>query len=185
MVAMLQCCGEHGYRRTSVQKVVDRSGSSRSRFYSHFENKTQCFAEAYCAHAEALCERLLRAGEASSWRLGLERALLEAGRFIEADFLLARGLLLEVHVAGEPVLNKRQQLLDRLAGALDRVRLRVPRSAPPPPSLTATFLINTFDAALARALMRNRVESFAAESVPALVALSEHIYLDQNAGASG
>ncbi|HXV06069.1 MAG TPA: TetR/AcrR family transcriptional regulator, partial [Solirubrobacterales bacterium] len=103
MEAMLETCGALGYRETSVQDVLDRYGGYRAQFYRHFANKAECYWAAHAAHLDRLCDELLRAAAAEpTWRHGLRAALRELTRFIGKRPELARGLLVEVHVAGGP-----------------------------------------------------------------------------------
>ena len=117
---MLAACGEKGYRRVAVQDVIDRYGGNRVQFYRHFASKADCYAAAYETEAERLSERILEAaGAASDWRLGLRAGLDELAGFAERRPLLARGLLVEVHVAGGPALARRARAAERFARAID------------------------------------------------------------------
>jgi AcrR family transcriptional regulator len=103
MEAMLHVAGEVGYQAASVQKVIDRYEGSRAQFYRHFINLTACYQAAYATESERLCETILRAGRNhDNWRSGLEAALETLASFAAGRPERARGLLLEVHVAGGP-----------------------------------------------------------------------------------
>jgi AcrR family transcriptional regulator len=107
---MLAVCGEKGYRRVAVQDVIDRYGGNRVQFYRQFASKADCYAAAYEHEAGRLVERIFAASRAEPvWRLGLRAGLAELACFAAADPSLARGLLVEVHVAGGPALKRRTE----------------------------------------------------------------------------
>ena len=47
LAAMLRATAQLGYRELSVQDVLERAGVSRPTFYEHFENKEDCFLNAF------------------------------------------------------------------------------------------------------------------------------------------
>jgi AcrR family transcriptional regulator len=182
-VAMLEACGEKGFRAVAVQNVIDRYGGNRVQFYRHFASKADCYAAAYDAQIEKLCERLLDAARAApGWRPGLRAALLELARFLAEQPLLARGLLVEVHVAGEPALSKRAEVADRLVAAIDAARGEKKCSLPDPPPLTARFMLGAIESAATSALARGEAAGFAA-SVPDLAHLVVAAYFGEDAAA--
>jgi len=171
MKAMLNVVGEVGYRAISVQKVLDHYGGSRTQFYSHFINAAACYQAAYATESERLCETLLGAGrDHDSWLVGLEAALEELGRFATKQPDLARGLLLEVHVAGGPALLRRKEVFERLSRAIDSAR-RETMSRHSPPPLTAMFIVQVIDAAMADSLLRGSPEEFPAAELAELIAV--------------
>jgi AcrR family transcriptional regulator len=179
MEATLVASGEKGYRYVTVQDVIDRYGGHRSQFYSHFPSKASCYAAAY-EHEIVRRYAELHAEVRGSASLpeALAAILDGIGRFVVRQPMLARGLLLEVHVAGGPALLKRGEILGRLAEAMDAGRLEQRPSLPP---LTATFLVSVIEAALLRALTRREPQEFAA-TAPELVRLVSDAYLgDANA----
>src|SRR3954451_23499013 len=69
---MLLVSGERGYEQISVQDVIERASTSRATFYKHFEDKEDCFAQAYHEAAEWLYTRLSSLAQRQpSWREGL------------------------------------------------------------------------------------------------------------------
>jgi AcrR family transcriptional regulator len=174
MKAMLTLSGEKGYRRVSVQDVIDRYGGYRSQFYRHFSSKADCYAAAYETGAERLCARILGAAKAAEdWTRRLRIALDELARFVVERPLVARGLLVEVRVAGGPALEKRNELSNRLARALDTVRRDSSALVPPP--ITAPFLISAIEAAAISALTAKEPGRFA-DAVPELQEIATSAY---------
>src|SRR5689334_9384394 len=57
--AMLETCGEKGYRRVAVQDVIDRQGGNRVQFYRHFSSKADCYAAAHGEEIDRLQARVL------------------------------------------------------------------------------------------------------------------------------
>ncbi len=184
MDAMLETCGRRGYRRASVQDVIDRYGGNRVQFYRHFGSKADCYAEAYEVGIEGLRDRLLGAAAAESgWRLGLRAALGELAGFLEQSPLAARGLLIEVHVAGGAALaKKRAEVHDRLTRALDGARAEGEPGHPAPPPVTARFMLGAIESSATAALAAGRPEAFAA-AVPELAHMVIAAYLGEEAAA--
>ncbi len=162
MGAMLEASGELGYRKVSVQDVLKRYGGYRVQFYREFGSKAECYAAAYEAEAERLCGAML-GGAASelSWREGLRAALGELAHFACERPLSARGLLIEIHVAGGPALAKREEVLERLTRAIDSAR-RETGSRHSSPPMTALFMVSAIEASVCMALERGEPQNFAA-----------------------
>jgi AcrR family transcriptional regulator len=170
MGAMLQACGEHGYRDVTVQRVLDRYGGNRAQFYGEFANLEACYLAAYETEAGRLCTALLRAGAAApSWREGLRAALEALAAYAREQPLPARALLVDVHCAGAAAQDKRKQMLERLSRALDRAR-RENRSRHSPPPSTSLFMVSAIETALVAALSSGEPRRFQAV-VPELTEL--------------
>ena len=143
--AMLLTVGARGYERASVQEVLDRTGVSRQRFNRRFAGKEACFAEACEAAADRLCRDLLETGRAApSWREGFRAALAELLRTVAEQPLLAKALLIEVRAARGEALAKHQQIVERLAAAVDRARGE-PGASPAATPLTAQFVVGAIE----------------------------------------
>lgn len=167
MDATLAACGEIGYRAVTVDDVTERYGGSRAQFYSHFASLKECYAAAYETEAERLCTEILRAGGAEpSWRDGLHTALATTAAFVRERPLIARALLIDVHLAGEPAGELRKEMFERLSRAIDSAR-RETESRHSPPPLTALFMVSAIEAAVVAALTRGDPDGFA-ESAPEL-----------------
>lgn len=182
MGATLEACGARGYREATVQDVIDRYGGHRQQFYKHFASKAESYAAAYEFEIERLYASLRDlAAAAESWQRGLVAVLDGLAEFIHARPMLARGLLVEVHVAGGPALLKRLEVFERLTRAVDGAR-RETGSRHSPPPVTATFMVGAIEAAVTSALTRNRPGDFA-EAVPELAEMVLAAYFgDEIAG---
>jgi AcrR family transcriptional regulator len=146
---MLLTVGARGYEAATVQEVADRSGIGVDRFHRRFGSKEECFAQAYEAAAERLCEDLLEAGrEAADWRLGFRAALAELLRFVAEQPLLAKALLIEVRAARGAAWIKHQQIVERLVAAIDSARGQ-PGALPSTSQMTAGFMIGAIEESVA------------------------------------
>jgi AcrR family transcriptional regulator len=118
--AMLELSGVGGFRGVSLDLLLARSGADAEQFDSWFTDLEDCFAAAYRTEAEALCEAMLGASErAGDWRAGVEAGLAVVLRLTVARPALARALVREVHVVGGDSLAKHEEVLERLAAAMD------------------------------------------------------------------
>jgi len=178
--AMLVTCGEKGYRRVAVQDVIESYGGNRVQFYRHFSSKADCYAGAHEDEIERLQARILAAASAESgWRQALRAGLDEIGRYAEERPLLARGLLVEVHVAGGPALRRQAEVRDRLVAAIDAAR-REPGPRPSPPPITAQFMAGAVESTLTAALAAGEPAAFTA-AVPELTHMIVSTYLGEDA----
>ncbi len=165
--ATLVSAGELGFRGLIVAEVLKRYGGYRLQFYRHFANVGEAYEAAYGRHVERLELGVLKAGSsANSWRAGLRAALEELARFANEAPALANGLLVQIHLAGEPALEQRKEVLERLSHAIDSAR-RETRSRHSPPPLTAPLMVSAIEAAVARALTKGEPERFT-EAIPEL-----------------
>lgn len=146
--AMLLTAGERGYAAATLQEVAERAGISYDRLHRRFGGKEKCFARAYEAAAERLCDALLEAGHgARSWREGFRASLAELLRFVAEQPLLAKALLVEVKAARGQAWVKHQQIAERLTGALDSAR-REPGARPSATAMTAGFMVGAIEESL-------------------------------------
>jgi AcrR family transcriptional regulator len=178
--AMLATCGDKGYRRVAVQDVIDRYEGNRVQFYRHFASKADCYEAAYEHGVERLVERIFEAAKAAAgWRLGLRAGLGELACFAEESPLVARGLLVEVHVAGGPALLKRSEVCERLAHAIDGARREAGAGSSPPP-ITAQFMVGAIESTVVGALAAREPQAFTA-AVPELAHMVVSTYLGEEA----
>lgn len=164
METMLEACGEKGYRNVSVQDLIDRYGGSRHQFYAHFPNKEECYAAAYEVEVErryAALMAILAAEE--SWSQGLLEGLRRTAAFLDERPALARGLFVEVHVAGGRALRKRAEMVARLTQTLDQARSERDDLDIAPPPMTAAFMLGSIRCFVTGALARGAPQEFAAE----------------------
>lgn len=173
---LLLACGRRGYRNVTVAEVLELYGGNRSQFYRHFPGKAECYAAAYRNEIERLVVTLMDTAAArSSWRECLGAALKELAQFAVRQADLARGLLVEVHTAAGPALDKREEIFQRLSRAIDSARNEF-RSHHPPPPITPGFMLNAIEAAVCEALEKGEPQRFA-EAVPEMTQMIASAYL--------
>ncbi len=178
--AMLVASGELGYEQVAVRHVIEQAKTSRATFYKHFEDREDCFAQAYGDTAEWLFRRLIGAARRQpSWREGVRAGLAELLEFCANQPAIAKALLVEVHAAGERPLAQRRELMERFSHALDSARREIPsRQAPPP--VTSDFIVGAIDTLLAAKLMDGDAER-APEMLPGLLHFVVMQYLGETA----
>lgn len=166
--AILIVSGERGYEKVVVQDVIEAGRASRATFYKHFEDKDDCFVQAYHDAAEWIYRRLTGiAKRQPTWREGLRASLAELLEFCASQPALARALLVEVHAAGGAALAEHELLMERLSRAIDGARREInSRQAPPP--VTASFMVGAIETLVRAKLMSDEPEA-APEMLPGLL----------------
>ncbi|HSR94991.1 MAG TPA: TetR/AcrR family transcriptional regulator [Solirubrobacterales bacterium] len=99
--AMVRVVGRKGYKATSVADVIAEADVSRTTFYKHFEDKHECFLEAYDLVVERVLDAVIANCDGSQpWlermRVGLETVV----ELFALDPELARTAIVEVAAAG-------------------------------------------------------------------------------------
>ncbi len=133
VAAMLDVALELGAASASVADVVARSGVSRRTFYEIFTDREDCFLAAFEDALERLAAVALPAyrGEASGadvarpvreWHERIRMVLTEILCFLEENPGAGRLLFVESLAAGPRVLERRNMVLARLAGAVEEGR---------------------------------------------------------------
>jgi AcrR family transcriptional regulator len=166
MEAMLEACGERGYRNVTVQDVIDRYGGSRHEFYAHFPNKVECYADAYEFEIELRYETLMEIlATEDTWAKGLLQALRQTAALLHEQPALARGLFVEVHVAGGRARRKRAEMITRLTQTLDQARggHTDTDTDNARPSVTAAFMLGSIRCFVTGAIVRGAPQDFATE----------------------
>jgi AcrR family transcriptional regulator/DNA-binding MarR family transcriptional regulator len=114
---------EVGYEQTSVQRVTDRARVSRRTFYELFENREECLVALLDEAVERVERELLAAGlDGLSWRERVRGGLWVILSFLEREPVLARICVVQALHGGPRVLERREEILARLAGVLDEGR---------------------------------------------------------------
>lgn len=179
--AALELAGEQGYAALSVQKILDRSGISRSTFYATFADKAECFLAAYGEAATELERTLLDpCREAPDWLTGLVGSLAALAGLLADRPTWAASVLAEVQVAGGAAGAVRKEVFERLSCAIDSAR-RETRSRHSPPPTTASFILAGIESAALRSL-RGLGPDFAV-AAPDLVYIAAVPYLGAEAAA--
>jgi AcrR family transcriptional regulator len=127
---------EHGYPKTSVERIIAAAGVSRYAFYGQFPDKETCLLAAYDRGLawleQELTAALLGAGDwAEQVRIATARALA----LLAADLGVARLLATEILCIGPAGPARRRALVDRLIPLLRRGRAEAPGSAAATPRL--------------------------------------------------
>ena len=152
MEGVLLAAGELGYRETSVRSILERSGGHRVQFYKDFAGKEDCFAQAYATWIERLCVSLLEAAAtAPGWEGGVRAAIARLFELVVARPAIARALLVEVQIAGEPALARHEAAVQRLAATVDGARAEID-PAEAPPEATGVFVVGGIESCAAEAL---------------------------------
>jgi AcrR family transcriptional regulator len=114
--AVIEAVAEKGYAETTVADVVARAGVSRRTFYEQFEDKLDCFLEAYVWRAEFVRESVaerVRATASDDWRVRLRAGLAAYLEALAARPASARVLNVDVLGAGPRALEVRERVLAR------------------------------------------------------------------------
>lgn len=130
---MLEVVGANGYDATSVRAVLDHTGLYRQAFYDNFADKHECYLAAFDMELERL-EALLAAAAAGerSWLGRLGAGLIALLDFLDAEPDVGRALVVEVHAAGPPGLERRAEAMGRAVEFVDRAREEASIESPPP-----------------------------------------------------
>ncbi len=158
LAAAIETVGDVGYSRMTVAQVIGRARVSRKTFYDVFSDSEDCFMAAFdesIEQARGPVEQAYR-GE-SCWRDGVRAALARILLLMDDEPVIARLCLVEALGAGDRVLEHRAQLLDELAGVIDRGRDAAPSNREPP-VLTAEGVVGAVFAVLHARLLEDGPE---------------------------
>jgi len=112
--AIASVVSQRGYAAATIADVVKAAGVSRRTFYEHFDDKEDCFVEAYrtgCENGIAQIDAALRALDDPDWRTRLRVSLETYAALLTAEPHFARVLLIEVLGAGARALAMRERIL--------------------------------------------------------------------------
>jgi AcrR family transcriptional regulator len=99
--AMVQVVGRKGYKATSVADVIEEAGVSRTTFYKHFEDKHECFLDAYDLVVERVLDAVIANCDAEQpWLERMRVGLTTVVELFALDPELARTAIVEVAAAG-------------------------------------------------------------------------------------
>jgi AcrR family transcriptional regulator len=140
---MLRVAAAKGYEATTVDDVIEVAGVSRESFEEMFEDKTECFLEAYEAVFDVLIAHVSSAFEAAAGEPWPERIAAGLGALVEllsAESDIARMSMVEVTAAGEDARARYRGALARFTPFLEEGREYSKQSEELPPD-TARFAI--------------------------------------------
>jgi AcrR family transcriptional regulator len=130
---MARAVAERGYAAATIGDVTAGAHISRRTFYEQFDDKEDCFVEAYrigCENGIAQIDDALRRLEAPDWRTRLAVSLETYLAILAAEPHFARVLLIEVLAAGPRALAMREQILavyvEHYRGLHERARAEDP-----------------------------------------------------------
>ena len=143
LAAMAQAATAQGAANATVADVVTRAGVSRRTFYEIFADYEDCLLATLEDAVARAGARVLPAYELErgGWRKRIRAGLLALLVFLEEQPSIARLLIVEWLAAGPRALDRRQQLLSRLAGAVDEGRSARPDGNPTLPELNAEGIV--------------------------------------------
>jgi AcrR family transcriptional regulator len=137
---MMDVAWELGYAQVTVADVIRRARVSRKTFYSLFEDRDDCIAAAFeHAVAEGRAIALDAYARESTWCDGIRAALAALLASMDQKPEFAVLFLVEVYAAGEPIMQRRAEVLAELARVIDRARAL--DGSRQPPSLTAEGVV--------------------------------------------
>jgi AcrR family transcriptional regulator/DNA-binding MarR family transcriptional regulator len=141
LAAAVDAVEDVGYARMTVAQVIGRARVSRKTFYDVFADREDCFLAAF---EQALEQAATIAREAyeqeTAWREGVRSALARLLVLMDEEPGLAKLCIVEALAAGERVLERRAEVLDRLAGVIDEGRT-LTSTTREPPEVTAEGVI--------------------------------------------
>ncbi len=157
---------ELGWSGASVAHITSRARVSRRTFYDLFENREDCLLailEDVVGRVEGELAALRLDG--LPWRERVRAGLWTVLCFLDREPLLARACVAQALQGGPRVLERREEILARLAVVLDEGRLEHARGLECPP-LTAEGLVGAVFSIVHARLVRDR----ARESLGGLLA---------------
>jgi AcrR family transcriptional regulator len=123
LAAMFDVASEVGAANVSVAHVVERSGVSRRTFYETFTDREDCFLAAFEDALAFAAQRVLPAyGSERRWRDRIRVGVIGLLSFLDEEPVIGRLLIVESLTGGPRTLERRTEVLARLAAAVDEGR---------------------------------------------------------------
>jgi len=111
---MLDAVGAEGYAQASVRVVLERAGVYRQAFYDQFDDKLDCYLQAYDAGVGEIEGAVSEAATGTSnWRDELRAGLGAVLTYFDTQPDVGRALLVEVHAAGRAATARRDAVVRR------------------------------------------------------------------------
>jgi AcrR family transcriptional regulator len=140
---MVRVAAAKGYEATTVTDVIEVAGVSRATFHEMFDDKEDCFLEAYDAVIDVLVAHVTSAYEAAAgepWPDRMTAALRALVELLAAESDIARMAMVEITTAGEDARERYRVALARFTPLLEEGREYAPQGETLPPD-TARFAI--------------------------------------------
>lgn len=130
--AMKAAAGQNGYHDASIADVIKRAGVTRKAFYKLFDDKEQCFIQAYERDLARLLTLTLEAFETQDrWADRVRAALSALLHALARDPDAARLCFVEVMSAGPRAIAARNEAMRGFTIVFDTGRLEDDRNRPP------------------------------------------------------
>lgn len=185
LLGMTRSVAEKGYARTTVADVVANAAVSRRTFYEQFEDKEDCFLEAYRAGAGMMMAEIMQAmGEfpGEAWRERAATAVETFTKVLASQPELARVFFVDVLGAGPHAVEERARTFELFASGW---RLLADRAAAQEEGIRRApdWVLHALVGGIAELVLR-RILSDGAESLPELApSLTElSVRVIENAG---
>ncbi len=121
---------EHGYARATVARITGRAGVSRRTFYDLFANREECLAAVLGDVVEVVRGEIAAAGiDRLAWRERVRGGLWVILSFLDREPALARVCVVQALRGGPGLLERREEILARLADVVDGGRFESARGA--------------------------------------------------------
>jgi AcrR family transcriptional regulator len=158
LAAAVASVEERGYPDTTVAHIAGRAGVSRRTFYALFDSREDCLlAVLQDALGRVTAELVGMDLAGMPWRERLRTGLSTILDFFESEPALARVCVVQSARGSVQVLERREEILRRMAGAVDEGRGEGPRAAQCAP-LTAEGLVGAVVAILHSRLLAGQRE---------------------------
>jgi AcrR family transcriptional regulator len=158
VAAAVRAVEELGYADATVAQITSRARVSRRTFYELFANREECLAEVL-EDAVALIERDLGAADLAGlvWRERVRMGLWVILSFFDREPVLARVCVVQALQGGPTILERREEILVRLAAIVDDGRAQSTRATDVTP-LTAEGLVGAALAILYARILKGQRE---------------------------
>jgi AcrR family transcriptional regulator len=141
LVAAARAVEELGYTRATVAHITRRAKISRRTFYELFGNREECLIAALEGVVDSIRAELAAADlEDLAWRERIRGGVWTILSFFDREPVSARFLIVQALRGSQAVLERREEILQELARAIDEGRVESTRGEECPP-LTAEGLV--------------------------------------------
>lgn len=130
LAAAVGAVAELGYSEVSVARITERARVSRRTFYELFENREECLLAVLDSTVDRITAEIKAASlEDCSWRERVRGGLWVILCFFDREPALARMCIVESQRGERIILERRQELIERLTGIVDEGRKENSRSS--------------------------------------------------------
>lgn len=157
---MLEAVGSSGYDGASVRTVLDLTGLYRQAFYDNFPDKDACYLEAFDFGVERFEAAVVEsaAGE-PAWQGKLRAGLAALLDSLDSEPDVGRALIVEVHAAGQEALERRAEVMGRIAEFVDSAR-EIAKGGDSPPPIAPEGIVAGIHAIVHARLATGAVDGF-------------------------